>query len=167
MTGMPRPDAPDAPAEPGAESGPNPWELVARPHKSARIATVIAVLILIIFVLIAVFLPDEQSGVTFTGADQWGVAGVGVLIAIGILSFTRPRVRAGWPGVESRGFFGGPRLVEWPLIVSVDFVPKTRFARLVLPGDEAVALYAIQRGDAELSVEAMQKLRELHTRWAS
>jgi Bacterial PH domain len=142
------------------------WELVARPHRSARISIVVAAVVLLIFIGIGLFLPDEKAGVTFTGADQWAMAGIGVLLACFILAFTRPRVRAGWPGVETRGFFGGARLVEWPLIAGVDFVPKTRFARLILPADEVVALYAIQRGDREVSVAVMNQLRTLHARWA-
>jgi Bacterial PH domain len=145
---------------------PETWELIARPHRSARISVVLAVVVLLIFIGIGLFLPDEKAGVTFTGADQWAMAGIGVLLACFILAFTRPRVRAGWPGVETRGFFGGARLVEWPLIAAVDFVPKTRFARLILPADEVVALYAIQRGDREVSVAVMNQLRTLHARWA-
>jgi hypothetical protein len=143
------------------------WPIVVRPVKSARIAIVLAVLIIILFVVIAAFLPDEKAGVSFTGADQWGMAGVGLLIASGILRFTAPRVRAGRAGVETRSFFGSSRLVEWPLIVSVEFLPRTRFARLVLPGDEMVTLYAIQRGDAEQSVEAMRQLRLEQIRWSA
>jgi hypothetical protein len=36
-----------------------------------------------------------------------------------------------------------------------------RFARLVLPGDEALALYAVQRLDRDRAVETMQGLRRL------
>jgi hypothetical protein len=156
----------DGAAGPDSDRPDEPWELVVRPRRSARIATVLAVIVLLIFIGIGIFLPDEKAGVTFTAADQWGMVGVGILLACFILAFTRPRVRAGRPGVETRAFFGGPRLVEWPLIKSVEFVPKTRFARLVLPADETIALYAVQRGDREFSVDTMQKLRNLHARWA-
>ena len=42
-----------------------------------------------------------------------------------------------------------------------DFASKLRFARLVLPGEEALAIYAIQRLDREHAVAAMRGLRAL------
>ena len=36
-----------------------------------------------------------------------------------------------------------------------------RFARLLLPADEGLALYAVQRRDREQAVAAMQELRAL------
>ena len=79
------------------------------------------------------------------------------------MSITRPRIRANAAGVDTRGFFGGYRHVDWDLINRVDFPPKARFARLVLPGEELIVLYAVQRGDAERSVTVMQQLRALHS----
>ena len=84
-----------------------------------------------------------------------------MLVAIGILALTRPRLHADADGVDVKAFFGGYRHIDWDLVVAVEFPPKVRFARLVLPGDELIALYAVQRGDAERSVEVMQQLREL------
>ncbi len=136
--------------------------VTAQPHKSARIATVVAVAVAVILGVIALFLRHTSDGVTFTGQDQFGVAGVGVLIAIGILSFRRPRLRADATGVDARGFFGSYRHVDWDLVRAVEFPPKVRFARLVLPGDELIPLYAVQRGDAERSVEVMDRLRALY-----
>jgi hypothetical protein len=134
----------------------------ARPVKSARIAVVVAVLVAVIFLICAIILPDSNDGVSFNGADQFGIAGSGLLVALGILSLTRPRMRADAGGVDCRGFFGGYRHVDWDLVNRVDFPPKGRFARLVLPGDELVTLYAVQRGDTERSVAVMRQLRQLH-----
>ena len=61
--------------------------------------------------------------------------------------------------MDYRGFFGGYRHVDWDLVTAVEFPPKARFARLVLPGDELIVLYAVQRGDGERSVAVMQGLR--------
>ena len=41
-------------------------------------------------------------------------------------------------------------------MTAVDFPPKARFGRLVLPGDELIVLYAVQRADAERSVAVMR-----------
>jgi hypothetical protein len=43
----------------------------------------------------------------------------------------------------------------------VEFPRNVRFARVVLPGDETLALYAVQRLDKERAVEVMRQLRVL------
>ena len=133
----------------------------ARPVKSARLAVICAAVVLVVFVICAVVLPHTTGGVPVNAADQVGIGGTGLLVALGILAFTRPRLRADAAGVDTRGFFGGYRHVGWDLVTAVEFPHKVRFARLVLPGDELVVLYAVQRGDGERSVEVMQGLRAL------
>ena len=44
----------------------------------------------------------------------------------------------------------------------VDFPSKVRFARVVLPADETLAIYAVQRVDAERAVDSMRRLRALY-----
>jgi hypothetical protein len=140
-----------------------PAEVTARPVKAARIATVVAVVVGAAFIACAVALPHTTDGVRFTVADQFGIGGTGVLIALAIMSITRPRMRANTDGIDTRGFFGGYRHVDWDLVNRVDFPPKARFARLVLPGEELIVLYAVQRGDADHSVTVMNQLRALHS----
>jgi len=134
----------------------------ARPVKSARIAAISAAVVLVVFTICAVVLPHTSGGVQVDAADQVGIGGTGLLVALGILLFRRPRLHADAAGVDTRGFFGGYRHVDWDLIRAVEFPHKARFARLALPGDELVVLYAVQRGDGERSVEVMQGLRALH-----
>lgn len=133
----------------------------ARPVRSARLATLAAAVVLVVFVICAVLLPHTTGGVQVNAADQVGIGGTGLLVALGILSATRPRLRADAAGVDTRAFFGGYRHVDWDLVTAVEFPHKVRFARLVLPGDELVVLYAVQRGDGERSVEVMRGLRGL------
>lgn len=139
-----------------------PREVSARPVKAVRYAVLAAVVVLVLFGVAALILRStSDDGVGFTAADQVGIAGTGVLVALAILCLTRPRLRADARGVDTRGFFTGYRHVDWPLVTAVEFPPKARFARLVLPGDELIVLYAVQRGDGERSVEVMQGLRTL------
>ena len=148
--------------EPAAAEAAPPQLVTARPVRSARIAVVAAVVALVVFGIAAAILRSTyDDGVGFTVADQFGIAGTGLLVALGLLSITRPRLRADAGGVDCRGFFGGYRHVAWELVVRVEFPSKARFARLVLPGDELITLYAVQRGDGERSVQVMQKLRAL------
>jgi hypothetical protein len=136
--------------------------VTARPVRSARIALVVAVAVVVAFVIIAVLLPHTTDGVNFTVADQFGIGGTGLLVAIGIASLARPRLRADAGGVDVRAFFGSYRHVDWDLVTAVEFPAKARFGRLVLPGDELIVLYAVQRADAERSVLVMRELRALH-----
>ena len=138
-----------------------PQAVTARPVKAARLAVVAAVVVLVAFGIAALVLRRYNDGIGFTVADQYGIAGTGVLTALGILSLTRPRLHADAGGLDCRGFFGGYRHVDWDVVTGVEFPPKARFARLVLPGDELITLYAVQRGDGERSVAVMQKLRAL------
>jgi hypothetical protein len=136
--------------------------VTARPVKSARIAVLAAAVVAVAFVIIAVLLPHTTDGVNFTAADQFGIGGTGLLVAVGILALTRPRLHADAAGLDVRAFFGSSRHVDWDLVTAVDFPPKARFGRLVLPGDELIVLYAVQRADAERSVLVMRELRALH-----
>ena len=140
-----------------------PLLVTARPVRAVRYAVLGAVAVLALFCVAAAILRStSDSGVGFTTADQVGIAGTGVLVALLILSITRPRLRADAGGVDCRGFFNGYRHVDWDLVTAVEFPPKARFARLVLPGDELIPLYAVQRGDGERSVAVMQGLRALY-----
>jgi hypothetical protein len=60
-----------------------------------------------------------------------------------------------------RSYVGNYRTVPWSAVVAVQFPSNARFARLVLPGDEILALYAVQRADGEHAVEVMRDLRQL------
>jgi hypothetical protein len=146
-----------------AVNAPIPSIVDARPIKSARIAVAIAAVVLVAFIIIAAILKHTVDGANFTTADQFGIGGTGVLIAVAILLFLRPRVHADAGGVDTRGFMGPYRHIDWDLVTAVEFPSRVRFARLVLPGDELVTLYAVQRGDRERSVTVMQKLRALHS----
>ena len=139
-----------------------PRQVSARPVRATPIAVLAAAVVLALFGFAAVILRSTADGFSFSTADQFGIAGTGLLAALGILSVTRPRLRADARGVDCRGFFGGYRHVDWALVTAIEFPPKARFARLVLPGDELITLYAVQRGDGERSVRVMQGLRALH-----
>jgi hypothetical protein len=135
--------------------------VTARPVLTSRIAWASSFVVLVAFVVTALLMKRDNAGATFDGKDQIGTLVIGVILA-GLLTMpTRPRMRADLESVQLRSFLGGWRTVPWELVVRVDFPKKLRFARLVLPGDEALAIYAIQRFDAEQAVAAMAALRDL------
>lgn len=139
----------------------SPDVVTARPIRSARIANVTAVVVFVIFVVIAIVMPHANAGATFGWKDQVFTVVIGAIIAGGLHLPARPRLRADREAVRMRSFVGNWRTIPWDVVVAVEFPNKVRFARLVLPGDETLALYAVQRLDREQAVETMRGLRRL------
>ncbi|HSY14471.1 MAG TPA: PH domain-containing protein [Jatrophihabitantaceae bacterium] len=135
--------------------------VTARPVLLTKIARVTAAVVFLIFLVISVVMTRANAGVSFGPKDQVGTGVLGVLIAAAILLLARPRLVADAASVRIRSFAGSYRTIPWSVIVGVEFPSKVNFARLVLPGDETLALYAVQRIDKELAVEVMRGLRVL------
>jgi hypothetical protein len=133
----------------------------ARPRLMSRIGWVCSAVVLVVFVVIALVMKQDNAGVLFGTKDQVGTLVIGVILAGLFIMPTRPRLHADAEAVRLRAFLGGWRVIPWEYIVRVEFPRTTRFARLVLPGDETLAIYAIQRLDRDYAVEAMQGLRRL------
>ena len=138
-----------------------PDVVTARPVKSARIADAAAVFVFAVFVVVAIVMPHANAGATFTWKDQVFTVVIGAVAAGGLHLPARPRLRADAQAVHMRSFLGNWRTVPWDAVVRVEFPSNVRFARLVLPGDEILALYAVQRLDRERAVETMRGLRRL------
>jgi hypothetical protein len=139
----------------------DPAIVEARPVKAGRIANVTALVVLVIFVVVAIVMPHANAGATFGWKDQLFTGILGLIIAGGIHLPARPRLRADAQAVRMRSYLGNWRTIPWDVVVAVEFPRNVRFARLVLPGDESFALYAVQRFDGERAVETMQGLRRL------
>lgn len=135
--------------------------VTAKPIVLARIGYAAAVFVLVVFVIVALVMRSDNAGAHFVESDQIATVLIGVILAGLCLMPTRPRLRADAEGVRLRSFLGGWRFVPWDVIVRVDFPSKVRFARLVLPGEETFAIYAIARVDKQHAVESMRELRAL------
>jgi hypothetical protein len=142
-------------------SGHDPEVVEARPIKTALIANITAVVVFVIFVVVAIVMPHANAGATFGWKDQVFTVVIGAIVAGGVRLPARPRLRADRQAVRMRSYVGNWRTVPWEAVVAVEFPSNVRFARLVLPGDETLALYAVQRADRERSVETMRALRRL------
>jgi hypothetical protein len=138
-------------------------ELVeARPVLMARIGYGLSAFVLVAFVVTAIVMPHASAGAHFGVKDQLGTALVGVVLAGLLIMPTRPRLRADRDAVRLRAFLGGWRTVPWDVVVGVEFPSNVRFARLVLPGEETLAIYAVQRLDGQYAVATMRRLRALY-----
>jgi hypothetical protein len=133
----------------------------ARPIVMARIAWVSSAVVLVAFVVTALVMKHANAGADFDTKDQFGTVAVGIILAGLLIMPTRPRLSADAQGVRLRSFLGGWRVVPWDVIVRIDFPSNLRFARVVLPGDEALAIYAVQRLDKDRAVAIMEQLRAL------
>jgi len=133
----------------------------ARPVVMGRIGWACAGLVLAVFVLVALLMRRDNAGAHFGPKDQVGTVVLGVLIAAAFWLLTRPRLIADERAVRIRSFAGSYRTVPWEVVRAVEFPSNVRFARLVLPGDETFAVYAVQRVDGERAVLVMRELRTL------
>ena len=140
------------------------WDLQVRPHLTSYFAYGAAILILAAHVMVGVLLKARSTGVVFQTADQFAIAGLGVVIAGAVLLFARPRLRVGKNGLAVRNMLG-EKLIAWPDMVGVSFPMGARWARVDLPDDEYVPLMAIQSVDKERAVAAMDRVRELVSRY--
>jgi hypothetical protein len=127
----------------------------------ARIGWWSAAVVFVVFLITAIVMPHANAGAHFGVKDQAATALIGVILAGLLIMPTRPRLAADEQAVRLRSFLGGWRTVPWDLVVRVEFPRRVRFARLVLPADETLAIYAIQRLDRERAVAAMEELRNL------
>ncbi|WP_083874407.1 PH domain-containing protein [Nocardia paucivorans] len=140
------------------------WELEVRPRRSRRTAVVVAVVLLVAFTLVGVFLRTEYTGVNFRVVDQFAMIGIGVLGAAAVLLLTRPRVRVGPRGVVVRNVLGDNEF-EWRHIRGVSFPERKAWARLELVNDDYVPMLAIRSNDKEHAADALDRLRKLGAKY--
>jgi hypothetical protein len=129
----------------------------------SRVGYVSALVVFFGFIAIALVMRQDNAGAHFVEADQIGAGVVGLMLAGMCLMPTRPRMRADAQAIRLRSFLGGWRVVPWDVVVRVEFPRRVQFARLVLPGDEMLVIYAIARVDKERAVASMRQLRALFT----
>jgi len=133
----------------------------ARPRRLTLVCRGVAALVVVTFGVLALLLPRGSSnGQVFGPADQVGFFGIGLLLAVGVLCLTRPRVRADGHGVWVRNVLGD-RFFPWQVVVGVHLPDGASWAQLELQDDETVAVLALQRSDQEPTVEAILAMRTL------
>lgn len=132
-----------------------------RPHRLALVCRGVAVLVVVVFGVLALLLPrGSADGQVFGPADQVGFFGIGVLLAVAVLCLARSRVRADKDGVWVRNVVGD-RYFPWQVVVGVHLPDGASWAQLELQDDETVAVLALQRSDRERTVDAIVALRVL------
>ncbi|GAA0575526.1 hypothetical protein GCM10010172_70310 [Paractinoplanes ferrugineus] len=136
-----------------------------RPQKIRWVAGALAAGVVVLFTAISFGLHGsagfENSG-QFERGDQTAMIGLGVLIALGILAFCRPRVTADAEHIRIRNVVGGYDL-PWSVVRAVRFDRNSPWAQLELHDDEQVSVHALQAADKGYAVEGVRALRALHS----
>jgi len=135
-----------------------------RPKKIRWVAGISALAVVLLFTVLSFGLHGsagfDNSG-QFERGDQTAMIGLGVLIGLGILALTRPRVRADAAGIKIRNVIGGYDL-PWSVVRAVRFDRNSPWATLDLLDEEQVSVHALQATDKEYAVEGVRALRTLH-----
>ncbi|GIJ27099.1 membrane protein [Micromonospora qiuiae] len=134
-----------------------------RPRRIRRVCWISAVVLVVLFAVIATTLtgPTGNGFGTFQRGDQFAMAGLGVLFALGVLLFTRPRVKADARGIRVRNVIGSYEL-PWEVVRGIRFDRGAPWAALELYDDDLLPVVALQAADKQLAVDGVRALRRLH-----
>jgi hypothetical protein len=135
--------------------------VVLRPRRALVMCSVLALILLATFVIVAVLLRGSDTGVIFQPSDQVAMIGIGILLAAGTMLFAMARVKADADGIEVRNVLLTKRFA-WTEVLSVSFPDGASWARLELPDDEYYSVMAVQAVDRDRAVAAVRTLRRLH-----
>ena len=133
-----------------------------RPQKTRKVCFVLAAVVVVFFTGVGTALTgrvDTGEGVFHT-SDQIAMIVLGLLAALAILAFARPRVTADAAGVRIRNVIGGYEL-PWEVVRGIRFERGNPWVTLELEDDDVVAIMAIQAADKEYAVTAARALRTL------
>jgi hypothetical protein len=127
-----------------------------------KVAIVLAPVVIGVFAAIGTALHGKTDSGTayFQAGDQIAMVGLGIFIALGILLFARPRVRADRAGLKIRNIVGQIEL-PWAVVHAVRFDRGSAWASLELHDDELVPVHAIQANDKQAAVDAVRALRRM------
>jgi hypothetical protein len=132
------------------------------PRRVKVVCWISATAVVIVFSAVSFGLSGSTGAgnAVFQPGDQAAMIGLGVLGALGILLFTRPRVEADASGIRIRNVIGGYDL-PWEVVRAVQFPRGASWASLELADDEVVAVMAVQAADKQYAVDAVRTLRAL------
>jgi len=134
-----------------------------RPIRIRRVCWVLAPIVVIVFVVLGLALsgPISEGRAVFQASDRVAMMGLGVLAALAILAFTRPKVTADGARIKIQNVIGGYDL-PWQVVRAVRFDRGSPWLTLELHDDDVIAVMAVQAADRERAVDGARALRELH-----
>lgn len=139
----------------------------AHPVRLRRVVIGIAVVVVVLFALIAALLGHTSSeGVVFGPGDQVAMVVLGLLIATGALLLGRPSVVADLDGLRVQNIVTAKQ-VPWEVVREVSFPDGSPWAVLELADDDRISVLAVQASDGPRAVAAVRGLRTLLARHAA
>lgn len=136
-----------------------------RPRKIRVYAWVIAIGVLLVHSAVGLLLTTgANTGVYFRWQDKVSMAAIGLVLAGGVLMFTRPRLRLDREGVRVRNVLGESSY-PWDVVRGFSFPPGSAWVHLELPEDEFVSVMAIQARDGAFALDAVDRVVELADRY--
>jgi hypothetical protein len=136
------------------------WDVTLRPRLTPYFAYGAAFVIAAAGITVGLLLKIRYTGAIIQTADQVAMAGLGIILAAGILLLALPRVRVGPAGIGVRNIVV-ERVVPWSDVAGVSFPESSRWARVDLADYEYVPVLAIQSVDGQRAVDAMDTIRAL------
>jgi cytochrome c biogenesis protein CcdA len=119
-----------------------------------------AVVVAVMLFVAAGLKETTNTVVTYRTSDQFAIAGLGLVIAAGILFLGRSRVDADADGIRVRNLVVQHQL-PWQAVRAVRFERKSPWASLLLENGDEISLLAVQAVDREYAVRAVEGLRAL------
>lgn len=139
-----------------------PAVVSAVPRRLRLLLAVLAAVVLVVAVVVVLALPSTTNTVVDYGVvDQVALAGIGILLAMGLLFLGRSRVDADAAGVRVRNVLVHHEL-SWQSVRAVRFERKSPWGSLALENGDEVSLFGLQAADGESAVRAVEGLRALH-----
>jgi hypothetical protein len=142
---------------------PDGGAVTIRPIRIRRVCWVLAPLVVVVFVVLGLALsgPIGEGRGVFQASDRVAMMGLGVLAALTILLFTRPKVTADRAGIRIQNVIGGYDL-PWQVVRAVRFDRGNPWLTLELHDDDVIAVMAVQAADKQHAVAGARALRALH-----
>ncbi len=139
-----------------------PVAVTAVPRRLRLLLVVLAGVVLLVAAVVAMSLPSTTNTVVNYGVvDQVAIAGLGVMLAVGVIFLGRSRVDADASGVRVRNLVIRHEL-PWQSVRAVRFERKSAWGSLALENGDEVSLLGLQAVDGESAARAVEGLRALH-----
>lgn len=132
------------------------------PRRMRILCGLAAAVVVGLALVVALSLKSSSTGVVeFRTDDQIAIFGLGLALGAAIMALGRSRVDADADGIRVRNVVVRHEL-PWTAVRSVSFARTSSWATLQLENDDEIALLAVQAGDKERAVRAVDGLRALH-----
>ncbi len=117
-----------------------------RPRRGRAVATTAAVVVVLVFAVVAVFLPGPRDAGNWTPLDRVMLIGLALAIAWFLLRYASIKAVPTRESLTVRNLLTS-RTVEWSEIVAVQFAGADPWVTLDLADTDSLAVMAIQKAD--------------------